>query len=130
MGTSGQKYVFLSFGAGDREKPLKTNYPYDTGITYKFFTVIDRVFEWNVPNDSVGTALSLTNSDRVIDLDDLAPAPGTANDKNTFGLFEVTESSSFQSGDSIANYDGWVFSLSTAGEQIVNPAAIRRAGIF
>ena len=73
VGTSGQKYVFLSFGAGDREKPLKTNYPYDTGITYKFFTVIDRVFEWNVPNDSVGTALSLTNSDRVIDLDDLAP---------------------------------------------------------
>ena len=83
----GKRYVFVALGAGDREKPLKTNYPYSDAITYKFYAVIDRLWEWDVPNDGVSTALALTSADRLIDMDDLAPAAGTANDTNTYGLF-------------------------------------------
>ena len=124
---SGKNYVILAFGAGDREKPLKTNYPYGDGITYKFFTLIDRVYSWDLPNDAPdGGALGLGATDRIIDLDTLAPNPSG----KTFGMFQVTESSSLAYPDNMTNYDGWVFSLSTPGEQIVNPAAISGGKVF
>ena len=125
-----RQYVFIALGAGDREKPLRSNYPSSTAVGYKFYALIDRLFDWDVPNDNSSTALALTDVDRLIDMDDLAPNDDSANDTNTYGLFSVTETNVLDTGRSIANYDGWVFNLGTTGEQVVNPAAISGGTVF
>ena len=125
---AGKNYVFLAFGAGDREKPLETNYPYASSVNYKFYTMIDRLFAWDVPNDSPdNAALPLTSADRLIDLDDVVPVQGG---NKTLGMFSVDENSALALPDNISNYDGWVFALSEPGEQIVNPAAISGGQVF
>ncbi len=69
----------------------------------------------------------MTDSGRVIDLDDLAPASG-ANDTNTFGMLEITQNS--QEVTDLRIYDGWVFELPDAGERVVNPAVIAGGTVF
>ena len=125
--SEGKEYTLLAYGSGDREKPLRTNYPVVNSLTSKFYAVIDRIFDWNVPNDGVETALGLTDAGRVIDLDDLAPASG-ANDTNTFGMLEITQNS--QETTDLRIYDGWVFELPDAGERVVNPAVIAGGTVF
>ena len=43
-----QKRVFVTFGTGDRERPLRSNYPYSSEVQNYFFAYIDR--PWMSPS--------------------------------------------------------------------------------
>ena len=97
--------VLVAIGSGDRERPLKENYPYRESVDNRFYLFIDRPFEAAVD---------------VVDLDAmLNAAAGLSGDLDEEGR-----------PDSILNYAGWYLDLPDQGEQIVNQAAIGGGYVF
>ena len=97
--------VFIAIGAGDRERPLKQNYPYVENVENRFYVFIDQPF------------LSETSP---VDLDAmLNAATGLSSEPDESGAVET-----------LLEYDGWYLDLPDQGEQIVNPAAIGGGYVF
>lgn len=97
--------VFIAIGAGDRERPLKQNYPYAENVENRFYVFVDQPF------------LSETSS---VDLDAmLNAATGLSSEPDESGAMET-----------ILEYDGWYLDLPDQGEQIVNQAAIGGGYVF
>jgi Tfp pilus tip-associated adhesin PilY1 len=93
--------VGVAIGSGDRERPLKVNYPYATPVTNRFYLILDR------PDSEPMGALSLP-----LDLDaDLIDA-------------------STNEGRSVQETNGWYFEFEGRGEQVVNAAAVAGSKVF
>lgn len=100
--------VFIALGSGDRERPLKQNYPYQTepnGVENRFYTFIDS---------------PLTPGSTAVDLDSLMDA--------AVGSCDAPD----QSGqiDNLLTCSGWYLDLPDRGEQVVNQAAIGGGYVF
>jgi Tfp pilus tip-associated adhesin PilY1 len=93
--------VFLTLGSGDRERPLKANYPFATPIVNRFYMFIDKF-----------------------------PASGTVNlDGATMDDF--TSATSCTSTSSIpTGPDGWFLNLPDTGEQTVTSSVIFGGTVF
>lgn len=103
--------VAIGIGSGDRERPLKENYPYDTQMQNRFYLFIDKPYPSGVlENIDTRTAIDLdvTSNNNMLDA--------------AVGLGE---------GESLyRDYNGWFFDLSKPGEQIVTPAATAAGIVF
>ena len=97
-----QKRVFVTFGTGDRERPLRSNYPYSSEVQNYFFAYIDR--PWMSPNPGGLNLLGNT-------------------------LFNVV-TDSLSTGQTLDAYDGWYYPIPGRGEQVVNQAAIAGGKVF
>lgn len=97
--------IFIALGSGDRERPLKQNYPYVRSVKNRFYTFIDT---------------PLTPRATGIDLDTLLDAStGLAAGANQDEPIE-----------NILHFDGWYLDLADRGEQVVNQAAIGGGYVF
>ena len=104
-----QNRVFVTIGSGDRERPLKQNYPYDdTSVSNRFYAFIDEPY---------GEQADPTNP---IDLDDTTGERGMLNAANGLTESEIL----------VDSYRGWFLELPDRGEQVVNPAAIGGGFVF
>lgn len=102
-----QNRVFVTIGAGDRERPLKLNYPYRENVSNRFYAFIDEPY---------GEPAS------VIDLDKTTSDSGRAMLDAATGIPD---------GEFLVpKYRGWFLDLSDQGEQIVNPSAIGGGYVF
>jgi type IV pilus assembly protein PilY1 len=97
--------IFITLGSGDRERPLKQNYPYATQVKNRFYALIDT---------------PLTPRATVIDLDTLLDAATglAANPDQDEPIHNILQ------------YDGWYLDLPDRGEQVVNQAAIGGGYVF
>ncbi len=105
--------VFIALGSGDRERPLKQNYPYATGphgVENRFYTFIDSPLI-----DS-----PLTPGPLAIDLDTLMDA----------ATGDCTVSDQAGQSDNLLGCKGWYLDLPDRGEQVVNQAAIGGGYVF
>ena len=103
-----QNRVFVTIGSGDRERPLKQNYPYRDNVVNRFYTLIDEPY---------GAAAHPADP---VDLDDTSGERGMLN--ASAGL---TESEIL-----VDSYRGWFLELPDLGEQVVNPSAIGGGFVF
>jgi type IV pilus assembly protein PilY1 len=97
--------VFIAIGAGDRERPLKQNYPYEESVENRFYVFIDK---------------PLLPGNDAVDLDAMLNA--------ATGLPASLDDDDVQ--NRILDYDGWYLDLPDQGEQIVNQAAIAGGYVF
>ena len=96
-----QNRVFVTIGSGDRERPLKQNYPYGDNVSNRFYAFIDEPY---------GEPIA------AVDLDQ----PGSAG---TRGMLNAA--SGLANGELLIDlYRGWYLDLPDRGEQVVNPSAI------
>ena len=94
--------VFVAIGSGDRERPLKQNYPYANKVQNRFYALIDEPYD-----QSVG----------LVDLD----KPSTDSER---GMLDAEIGLSSATERLYEKHRGWYLDLPDTGEQIVNPAAI------
>lgn len=99
--------VFVTIGSGDRERPLKQNYPYAESVQNRFYAFIDEPYGDATP---------------VADLDAVATALERGMLNLATGLGEGERL--------LENYRGWFMDLPDRGEQVVNPAAIGASTVF
>ncbi|KGE04136.1 pilus assembly protein [Pseudohaliea rubra] len=93
--------VGVAVGSGDRERPLKVNYPYRDDVDNRFYLVLDR------PEGAPVGGATLP-----LDLDaDLIDASGN-------------------NGASVQATNGWYVELPGLGEQVVNAAAVGGSRVF
>ncbi len=121
----GNQHVFVLMGAGDREHPLKAHYPYadsDSGVDYHFYAVIDRLYAWDVDGD--GTASAPHGRDP-IDLDDQCDSGDSVP---CAGLWQVGDGDELPAN--IFNYQGWRYTLTDRGEQVINRAVVDVGTVF
>ena len=97
--------IFITLGSGDRERPLKQNYPYDKRVKNRFYAFIDT---------------PLTPRAATVDLDTLLDA--------STGLAVDPEQET--PIDNILQHDGWYLDLPDRGEQVVNQSAIGGGYVF
>ncbi len=99
------KAVFIAIGAGDRERPLKQNYPYAENVENRFYVYVDQPF-------------AIASSP--VDLDSmLNAADGLPSEPDENGDVET-----------LLDTRGWYLDLPDQGEQIVNQAAIGGGYVF
>ena len=99
--------VFITLGSGDRERPLKQNYPYKQQVSNRFYVFIDRpVVRGNET--------------------DLTTRPVTNLDGGTL----LNAAQGLAPGAVITDYDGWYIDLLDRGEQVVNQSAIGGGQVF
>ena len=99
--------VVVTVGSGDRERPLKQNYPYLESVSNRFYAFIDEPYE---PSASP------------VDLDQ----PGSAD---TRGMLNAA--TGLANGARLVDlYRGWYLDLPDRGEQVVNPSAIGGGYVF
>ena len=102
-----QNRVFVTIGSGDRERPLKQNYPYADNVSNRFYAFVDEPYGELSPTIDLDKATS--ESDRGM----LNAALGLAD------------------GESLVDkHRGWYLDLPDRGEQIVNPSAIGGGFVF
>jgi len=102
-----QNRVFVTIGSGDRERPLKQNYPYADNVSNRFYAFVDEPY--GVLSDIIDLDKATSESDRGM----LNAASGLAN------------------GESLVDkHRGWYLDLPDRGEQIVNPSAIGGGFVF
>ena len=102
-----QNRVFVTIGSGDRERPLKQNYPYREEVSNRFYAFIDEPY---------GEPAS------VVDLDKTTSDSGRAMLDAAAGIPD---------GELLVpTYRGWFLDLPDQGEQIVNPSAIGGGYVF
>ena len=99
--------VFVTLGSGDRERPLKLNYPYDQQVANRFYAFIDRPYMQAGEVD--------LQARQTINLD---------------GDTLVNAAQGLGSGAVITDYDGWYIDLLDRGEQVVNQSAIGGGFVF
>ncbi len=109
VGAVGNK-VFVTIGSGDRERPLKVNYPYASDIDNRFYVLVDRPYPWDENNDgTLQASESNINLRTSIDLD---------------GSTMLNAATGLGAAESILDFDGWYLNLLDQGEQVVNQSAI------
>lgn len=97
----------MTIGSGDRERPLKQNYPYREEVSNRFYAFIDEPYGEPAP---------------VVDLDKTTSSSGRAM---------LDASSGIPDGELLVpKYRGWFLDLPDRGEQIVNPSAIGGGYVF
>ncbi len=102
-----QNRVFVTIGSGDRERPLKQNYPYVDNVSNRFYAFVDEPY--GEPSEIVDLDKATSESDRGM----LNAALGLAD------------------GESLVDkHRGWYLDLPDRGEQIVNPSAIGGGFVF
>ena len=97
--------VFIAIGAGDRERPLKQNYPYAENVENRFYVFVDQPF---------AAASSPVDLDSMLNASDGSPSEPDEN-----GELET-----------LLDTRGWYLDLPDQGEQIVNQAAIGGGYVF
>jgi len=100
--------IFIALGSGDRERPLKQNYPYQTepnGVENRFYTFIDN---------------PLAPGSTMVDLDSLMDA----------AVGSCTAPDQSGQTDNVLTCSGWYLDLPDRGEQVVNQAAIGGGYVF
>jgi len=97
--------VFIAIGAGDRERPLKQNYPYAENVENRFYVFVDQPF---------AAASSPVDLDSMLNASDGLPSEPDEN-----GDVET-----------LLDTRGWYLDLPDQGEQIVNQAAIGGGYVF
>lgn len=102
-----QNRVFVTIGSGDRERPLKQNYPYAANVSNRFYAFIDEPY--GQPSATVDLDQTGSGDTRGM----LNAATGLANGELLVDL-----------------YRGWYLDLPDRGEQIVNPSAIGGGYVF
>ena len=110
--------VFVTLGSGDREKPLKVNYPYTDDIQNRFYAIIDRPY----PRDADSSG-SISGDEQILIWDAVNLDGGASA-----GLIDVEVG--LADGATITDFTGWYLDLSDTGEQIVNQAAIGGGYVF
>jgi type IV pilus assembly protein PilY1 len=109
VGAVGNK-VFVTIGSGDRERPLKVNYPYASDIDNRFYVLVDRPYPWDENNDgTLQASESNINLRTSIDLD---------------GSTMLNAATGLGAAESILDFNGWYLDLLDQGEQVVNQSAI------
>lgn len=94
--------VYLSLGSGNRERQLKSNYPYQSQVEDRFYVFLDN------PSTSA-----------TIDLDGALMSNSLAgSDCGTDGIYP---------GSTLR---GWYYDLAGRGEQVINPAVIGSGKVF
>jgi type IV pilus assembly protein PilY1 len=105
--TAGDR-TFLTFGSGDRERPLITNYPYTTPVANRFYTFMD-------------TFPTITSPATVVDLD------GT----NMLDFTSVTTTAPSECLTPTSSRNGWRMDLvGGTGEQTVTSSLIAGGNVF
>ena len=97
--------VFIALGSGDRERPLKQNYPYAENVENRFYVFVDQPF---------ATASSAVDLDSMLNA-----ADGLSSEPDENGAIET-----------LLDTNGWYLDLPDQGEQIVNQAAIGSGYVF
>ncbi|MEL0259039.1 MAG: PilC/PilY family type IV pilus protein [Halieaceae bacterium] len=100
-----QNRVVVAIGSGDRERPLKQNYPYLESVSNRFYALIDEPYE---ELDEASDLDSTTGERSMLDA-----GQGLAD-----GILLIDQ------------YRGWYLDLPDRGEQVVNPAAIGGGFVF
>lgn len=95
--------VYIALGSGNRERPLKSDYPYAESVEDRFYMLLDSP-------SSGRSAIDLDSTN----LMDSSVDPGCISS----GVYASTETK------------GWFFDLPNRGEQAVNPAAIAGGDVF
>ena len=103
-----QNRVFVTIGSGDRERPLKQNYPYEDNVVNRFYALIDEPY--GAEADPVDP----------VDLDDTSGERGMLNASAGLTDSEIL----------VDSYRGWFLELPDRGEQVVNPSAIGGGFVF
>ena len=102
-----QNRVFVTIGSGDRERPLKQNYPYADNVSNRFYAFVDEPY--GEPSE-------------IIDLDEATSGSDRGMLNAALGLAD---------GESLVDkHRGWYLDLPDRGEQIVNPSAIGGGFVF
>ena len=101
--------TMLTFGTGDRERPLEVDFPYSAPIQNRFYGLVDRPY-------SASAAINLRTDSRLIQITDTGESGGTFD---------------FGSADSV----GWYVQLGALsgedrGEQVINPSAVAGNSVF
>ena len=115
VGAVGNK-VFVTIGSGDRERPLKVNYPYTSDIDNRFYAFVDRPYPWDENNDG-----TLQTAEATISLRPTADLDGSTMLDAATGL---------ATGETILDFDGWYLDLPDTGEQVVNQSAIGGGAVY
>lgn len=95
--------VYIALGSGNRERPLKSDYPYADRVQDRFYMLLDSPASGHSAIDLDSASLMNSSID-----------PGCAHN----GIYANTESK------------GWYLNLPNRGEQVVNPAAIAGGDVF
>lgn len=103
-----QPYVWVIMGSGDRERPLKINYPYVDDIENRLYAFADKPFFSGLEGSNVDLRARTP-----VDLDGITMA----------------NVSSLSEGDPIDAFDGWYY-VHADKEQVVNPAATAFGQVF
>ena len=135
LDASGNKHVFVITGAGDRERPMELDYPYSdsgVGVDYAIYAVLDRLYDWDHDGDG---AVSAPLGRGAVTMPD-APGDAQCAPSTTLpcsGFLNVTSALNAATpitpaGD-IYQYHGWFFELPGRGEQVPNPALVKRGNV-
>jgi len=103
-----QNRVFVTIGSGDRERPLKQNYPYEDKVVNRFYALIDEPYG------------AEADPAEPVDLDDTSGERGMLNASAGLTDSEIL----------VGAYRGWFLELPDLGEQVVNPSAIGGGFVF
>ncbi|WP_324731789.1 pilus assembly protein [Pseudomonas paeninsulae] len=95
--------VYVSLGSGNRERQLKSNYPYQTQVEDRFYVFLDN------PSSSSGA----------VDLDGSSMNNSVAG--SNCGAAGIYPNSTKR---------GWYYDLAGRGEQVINPAVIGAGKVF
>ena len=135
VNVTGNKHVFVITGAGDRERPMELDYPYsdsDVGVKYAMYAVLDRLFDWDHDGDDAVDAPLGRGAVIIPDSSgDIQCSPSTSLPCN--GFLNVTSALNAATpitpaGD-IYQYHGWFLELPGRGEQVPNPALVKRDNV-
>ena len=102
-----QNRVFVTIGSGDRERPLKQNYPYADNVSNRFYAFIDE------PYGELAGVVDLDKATSEAERGMLNVAVGLADDESL-----------------VDQHWGWYLDLPDQGEQVVNPSAIGGGYVF
>ena len=102
-----QNRVFVTIGSGDRERPLKQNYPFTENVGNRFYALVDE------PYDQAAGVINLDRESTATERSMLNAADGLPAGQSLIEL-----------------HRGWFVDLPDQGEQVVNPSAIGGGYVF
>ncbi|MFV8817836.1 pilus assembly protein [Haliea sp. E17] len=106
--------VAVTFGSGDRERPLESNYPYADEVENRFYMLLDAPYEdYAAEQSAIAASESWTRDD--IDMED----PN-----------EIFQVGNLPAGKDLRDFRGWWMDLPNRGEQVANAAAVGGGKVF